>query len=189
MFRLCRFLSFSVILPLLFLMACAGQLREPEREIDTPKHHVITGFKLLEKKYYADAEREFGLALRLDPQNSSATRGLGILQGIKRQYEQALQSMEKARQMARNDEENALTYVGCLRIHIMQKKDNWLEKAEKNFNMAVSIQKQLPGAYYYMGTAYNEAGRGREARKLFNEVLMINKTHVSEAKQALEGLQ
>ena len=181
---------FTVFLFALFsLSGCSPKPRVPESILDTPEHHVSSGLKLLGKNYLYDAQREFQLALQLDPKYSDAYRGLGLTYGKERKFERALESMRSARDNAKTKTEKALAYVGFMRIYTMEEGENWLDKVKERFSDALQFKEDLPDTYYYMGVAYKKANRLPEAEKAFKKVLAINKGLVIESKKALKSLR
>ena len=178
-----------LLLAPLFYMSCSPKPRAPESVLDTPKHHVSSGLKMLEKNYLYDAKREFELSLQLDPDCSDAHRGLGLTYGKEKKFELALESMRRARDSAKTNTEKALAYVGFMRIYTMEQGKQWLEKVKARFSDALQYKEDLPETYYYMGIAYKKANRFSEAEKAFKEVLAINKGLVMESQKALRTLR
>jgi len=183
----CR-VTFVSLLGSLFLLACSSTPRAPERVLDTPEHHAYSGFKLLKKGYIFDADREFKLALQLDPQYSSAHLGLGLTYGKEKSFELALDSMCSARDDAKTEEEKALAFVGFMRIYTMMGEDGWLDKVRTRFYDSLHYKEDLPEAYYYMGIAYKKANRLYRSGNAFKKVLEINKGLVVESKEELKIL-
>ena len=173
----------------LFMEGCSQTPRAPEGTLDTPAHHVSSGFKFLQKNYNTDAQREFELALQLDPYYSAAHRGLGLVYAKKKAFDPAFRSMRKARDDASSGEQKALAYVGFMRLYTMGKKSGWLEQVEERFKDALRWKTDLPQAYYYMGIAYRNAGRTTEAEQSFKQVIQFNQALVIEARGELKALQ
>ena len=179
------------IIPLLvslFLIGCSPKPKAPEDVLNTPEHHVLSGFKLLEKDYLLDAKREFKLALQLDPYYCDAYRGLGLIYGREKGFDQAFASMRSAIDYAKTGREKGLVYVGLMRLYTMQKDKGWLDEVKEQFSYALRYKKELPEAYYYMGVAYKEANRVPASERAFKRVLEINKGLVTESKRELESL-
>ena len=174
---------------LLTLEGCLQPPRAPEGILDTPAHHVSSGFKFLQKNYNTDAQREFELALQLDPYYSAAHRGLGLVYGKEKKFDPAFFAMRKARDDASNGEQKAMAYVGFMRLYTMHKKTGWLEQVEERFKEALRWKSDLPEAYFYMGVAYKTAGRIAEAEQSFKQVIKLNHNLATEAKGELTSLQ
>lgn len=180
---------FLFALALFPLFACTAKPGIPEDLLDTPTHHASSGFKLIRKGYLYDAQREFKLALQLSPHYSPAYRGLGILYGMEQDFERAFKAMQRARDDAEGREDKALACVGFMRLYTMQKGKGWLEDVEANFFDALGSVKDLPEAYYYMGIAYEKAGRIKASKKALEKVLRINKRLVPDAFEALKRMK
>ncbi len=167
-------------------LGCAFTLQGPESALDTPEHHRASGFKLLERGYLDDAQREFELALRHSPDNSDASRGLGLVRGRKGDYEQGLEALAKAAGDARTPEEKALALVGMMQIHTWRKGAEWLPRVEGLFREAVSLGDPLPEAYFHLGLAYREADRPADCRRALEKVLELNSRLVPQATRELQ---
>lgn len=173
----------------LLLVGCVQSQKTPETVLTSPQHHVINGYKLLDKGMINDAEREFKIALQYDPDLSSALRGMGYVNGIKRSFDPAFAAMERAVSQAHTKQDKALAYVGLIRLNTMRREEGWISQAENCFSLALSEVEDLPEAYYYMGVAYLEARRFVQAENSFRKVLEIKKTFVPEAEEQLKKVQ
>ena len=178
----------AVFLLAFLLLGCTQTPRAPEDVLDTPAHHVSSGFKFLQKNYDADAQREFELALQLDSHYSAAYRGLGLVYGKEQQFTSAFDAMRNARDDAGDEEEKALAYVGFMRLYTMRQKPGWLEQVEERFRDALQCKNDLPQAYFYMGLAYKKANRRGDAAQSFEQVLTLDQGLVKEAKEELATL-
>ena len=173
----------------LILGGCAKRPRPPESLLGTPEHHGFSGFKLIKKERLDDARREFEIALELDPKYLPAYRGIGLVYGKKKQFDSAFESMRLARDYATKREDKALAIVGFMRLRIMKKDEGWIAEVENNFNLASSIMKDLPEAFYFMGIAYKEGYQFTDAKKALQRVLEINRGLTMEADMQLKILQ
>ena len=189
----CGFLS---VLPLFFLIliigGCAPKERAPIAILHTPEHHVVSGMKLLESGKLSDAEREFNLAKELDPEYCPAFRGLGLVLAYKGDLKSAFDTMSHAQKLARSKQEEALAYVGFMRLYTRQKDEGWLEHVQENFERARKTLEDvphMPDPYLYMGLAYKEACRFSDAAHAFRKALEINKTLTDRAEQQLKLVQ
>ena len=177
------------LLAFLFVQGCFQAAKAPEGTLDTPAHHVTSGFRFLEKGYSTDARREFEQALQLDPYYSAAHRGMGLVYGKENEFKSAFDAMGKARDDASSGEQKSLAYVGFMRLNTMRKDAGWLERVEERFKDALRWKNDLPQAYFYMGVAYKQAGRIADAERSLNQVLKLNGSLVAEAKKELTALQ
>jgi len=181
--------SITTVILGLFLFGCSQKASQMETVLDSPEHHVVSGFMFIKKDMLNDAQREFEHALQYDPSLSAALRGIGLVYGLKKEFKPAFDSMAFAVLYAKTEQEKALAYVGYIRLHRMRGEKGWLGEAEKNFSQATSLVNELPEAYYYLGIAYKAGYRYAEAKSSFKKVLEINKTLVTEAEEQLKDIQ
>jgi tetratricopeptide (TPR) repeat protein len=183
--------ALSLICGLGFILAGCGPRSGlyPESTLGTPEHHVYNGFALLRMGRPDDAQREFEQALRLDPKCSGAYRGIGWIEGGKGDFTAAFASMNYAKELAEKDREEALVEVGFMGLYTTQKGPDWLQRVEKSFNVASSLEKDLPEAYFYLGIAYKEAHRYADAEKAFRKVIWIHGNLLPEAEEELASIQ
>jgi len=85
----------------LFLLACGPKTKVLDAQLDTPVHHVKNGNMLLKTGKIDAAFREFNRAKELDPMYPQAYIGLGLVHGIKGDYETSFMYMKKAINMMR----------------------------------------------------------------------------------------
>jgi tetratricopeptide (TPR) repeat protein len=177
-----------IALPSVWLIpvGCTPRPRHTEGFLDTSEHHGFNGFQLIKHERVDDAQREFELALELDPKYPPAHRGMGLVYGMKKQFKSAIESMGRARDYAQKKEDKALADVGFMRLHIMKKGKGWMDEVKKNFSRAGSTLKDLPEAFYYMGIAYKYGYRFDDSEKALKRVLKIKKTLILEADEQLK---
>ena len=70
------FMFFAVVM---LIVSCGPKDRIAQGQLDTPEHHAYTGLKLLGEEKYADAQREFELAIQLDAKYSKGYTGIGLV--------------------------------------------------------------------------------------------------------------
>lgn len=182
-------LFFTLICAVLIISGCAPKAKMPITTLDTPEHHVFIGMKFLQIGKIKDAEREFKLAQELDNNYSPAYRGLGIISAYKGDFNAAFKNMSQAKLLAKSKKDDALTYVGFMRLYTLQKDENWLENVKENFHKAQDIDKDLLDAHFYMGVAYKEAYKLEDAAVAFKKVLEINRAFLDQADDQLELIQ
>lgn len=174
----------------IMVTGCAPKaMRQPTGSLDTPQHHVFSGNKLLQAGQWDEAGREFNLALELDPKHAPAHQGLGLALGFKGDFKAGFQAMGDAKWYAHDKQEEAMAFVGYMRLYTMQKEKGWLENVENACISALSKVEDMPDAPYYLGIAYKEAYEFPKADKQFKKVLSINKTLVAEADRELKLVQ
>jgi len=172
-----------VVLALFLVVSCAKepQIRKPVGAMDTPSHHVLTGLRMLEQDRYDDAEREFNLAIELDPKYSRAYSGLGIVYAMKGDFKTAYAQMEKAEDYMKDNQEKLDYHVGMIRILTAERGDDWVDKVESHFKKAVKVDENYAPAYYFTGLAYRKAYEFGKAADMFSKVIELNGPYVTEA--------
>ena len=174
------------------LYGCAPKVRPSESVLDTPKHHVQSGMKLIAIGKCDDAMREFDLAKGLDPKFSSAFVGSGLVLAHQEDLKQGIKDMDKALDLAKTKEEKIDANVGLIRIYLLGKESahkNWLSKAKKAYAAAVRLSPESSVAHYYMGESYKHALEFDEASELFKKASDINDGYVVEANDAWKLIQ
>lgn len=182
----CLFIALFLIL---LGLGCAteGMLVEPV--LDSPGHHVESGFKLMKKGRLDDASREFAFARQLDPKCSAAHRGMGLVNGLRGDFPAAFAAMDHAVKLSVDGEEKVLAHVGFIRLYAMNMEKGWLPAANKHFILAQAITTDNPSVYYYMAVAYEKGGRYAEAEDAFRRVLEINRGYIVESYEHLKFLR
>ena len=120
--RVRKLLSILPIVCLLTLVSCGPETILLRPSLDTPFQHVDNGYKLMAYGKTDDAVREFKRSMELDAAYSPAYVGLGIVFGVKGDLDQGRALMEKARTLARSDEQKKEVDMGFERLDIIASK-------------------------------------------------------------------
>jgi Tfp pilus assembly protein PilF len=171
----------AVAMVAMLISSCAKPPRKPEAALDTPEHHVFTGYKLYDKADYGGAQREFVLAMQLDKNYSPAYVGLGLCFGSQNDFKTAYENMKKAKSLAKKKEDRVDAHVGMIRLYSMERKDKWVKDAEDEFEDAVKLDPKSSAAYFYMGKAYKYGYEFDKAGTQFKKVLDLNDKYLVEA--------
>ena len=175
-------LFLTALFTAVLLFACAPAPRTPVSQLDTPEHHVFTGMKLLDEEKYADAQREFELALGIDKKFSKAWTGLGLVKTGTADYKDAEDFIEKGEKYAKTDDEKLFSHVGKIRYLSQSKSEKkWLALCKDEFDDAVKIDPKHAAAYYFMGMAYKQAYDFNAAGQMFTRVLELKTDYVGKA--------
>ncbi|MBW1692709.1 MAG: hypothetical protein JRJ41_00860 [Deltaproteobacteria bacterium] len=169
---------------ILLVMACGPKPMAPKAELDTPMHHVKNGNKMLKIGKIDAALREFTRAKELDPKYSPAYVGLGLVHGIKGDYENGFKQLKVARKYAKGEEQKIDVHVGYMRLYILggdKIEEDWLKEVERSFKKSIKIDPDNPEPYYFMGIAYKMSFEFEAASRQFAKVLEINKGFIQEA--------
>ncbi len=104
------------VICLLSLVACGPETILLRPSLDTPSQHVDNGYKLMAYGKSDAAIREFKRSMELEAGYAPAYVGLGIAYGMKGDLDQGRALMEKAKTLARNDEQKKEVEMGFERL-------------------------------------------------------------------------
>ena len=166
----------------LLLISCGPKARIPTSQLDTPEHHTYTGLRLFDQEKYADAEREFKLAIELDPKYSKAYTGIALVKTATSDFNGAWDNLKMGWKYAKSDEEKLFVYVSRIRYFTSSKLEKkWLDLAKDEFDNAILTDAKHAPAYYFTGLAYKAALEFELAGKMFAKVLDLKTDYISEA--------
>jgi tetratricopeptide (TPR) repeat protein len=189
--NLLRFLLAPVVI--ILTISCAPTALQPLSQLDTPEHHTFSGIKLLNQEKFADAGREFELALRLDPRYAKAHTGAGIVKAYQGDFKGGFEALKQAEKNVQSDEEKVFILVGYIRVNTLshaaclligtecRPDEGWIKYSQDAFDQVVRIDPKAPSAYYFMGECYLTALDLEQAGRMFSRVLDLNGEYVSEA--------
>lgn len=180
-------------LPAMFsLYGCAPKSVPLGVTLDTPEHHVLSGMKFIDLGRFEDALREFDLTKRHDPTFSKAYVGCALVFAYQDHWDEAFRELEKGKALAGADEEKVFADVVAVRLFVVGKESaakDWLAAAESAYHDAVTRMPDVSQAHFYMGMAYEEVGDLAKASVLYKKVLHLDKTHLREARAALDRIK
>ncbi len=148
---------------------------------------------LLNQEKFADAGREFELALRLDPHNAKAHAGVGLVKAYHGDFTGGFDAIKQAEKYAQNNEEKILALVGTIRVNNLShatclrigtectSNDPWFKSSKEAFDQAVLIDPKAAAVYYFMGETYLTVLELELAGRMFNRILDLNGDYVTEA--------
>jgi tetratricopeptide (TPR) repeat protein len=172
-------LLFTVVL---LVVSCGPKARVPTSQLDTPEHHTYTGLRLLNQEKYADAQREFELAIQLDLKYSKAYTGIALVKTYTGDFDAAREDLKLGWKYAKADDERLFVYVSRIRYYTQSKLEKkWLVLAKDEFDDAVKMDPKHSPAYYFMGLAYKAALEFNQAGQMFAKVIDLKSDYVSEA--------
>ncbi len=184
--KIYRIFKFPALLFMLTFFSCGPETIFLRLKLDTPGHHVATGMRFLDTDKFSHAFREFNRAKELDPDYSPAEIGLGLVHGIRGDFETGLKHMKKAASSAQGIKQKTGVNIGIMRLYIMGREKidiNWLKHAKTEFNSAIATSSNIPGAYYYMGMAYKFSSDIERASRFFLKVIELDKEYSDKAKR------
>jgi hypothetical protein len=119
--RVRRLLPILPVVCLLTLVSCGPETILLRPGLDTPFQHVDNGNKLMAYGKIDAAIREFKRSMELDAAYSPAYVGLGIASGVKGDLDQGRVLMEKAKTLARSDEQKKEVKMGFERLDYIER--------------------------------------------------------------------
>lgn len=181
--RIKTLITFFMLATTTFLLvSCGSKHRIPVSQLDTPDHHTYAGLRLFDQAKYADAQREFELAVQLGPRYSQAHTGLALVKTVTGDFGGAGDSLKKGWRYASTDEEKLFVFVSRIRYYTAaQPEKNWLDLAGDDFNNAVHIDAKSVPAYYFMGLAYKAGLEFDSAGIMFAKVIDFKTDYITEA--------
>jgi len=118
--RVGTLLSLLPLVCVLTLVSCGPETILLRPSLDTPYQHVDNGYKLMAYGKTDAAVREFKRSIELDAEYAPAYVGLGIVYGIKGDLAQGRALMEKAKVLAKSDEQKKEVEMGFERLDFIE---------------------------------------------------------------------
>ena len=168
----------------LLIASCAPKERIAQSQLDTPEHHAYTGLKLLGEEKYADAQREFELAIQLDAKYSKGYTGVGLVKIYTGDFNAAEDYLKKGWKYAKTDEEKIFVHVSRIRYYVqgqIKVEKKWLKLSINEFDDTIKLDPRNAPAYYFMGLAYKAGLEFNQAGQMFTKVLELKTEYVAEA--------
>ncbi len=157
---------------------CGTKIAPSTSIMDSPEYHYTNGLKYLDNGQIDEAMRSFDRAIALAPKAPLGYIGKGLAFGKKGDFKAAFDNMEKAKDL---EEKGIEANIGMIRLLSLQRGEDWISKAEKEFKAANDKEPNSARLHYYMGMAYKMAFDFDKAAGLFRTVLDLNKDFTSEA--------
>lgn len=122
---------------------------------------------MLDDSYYAKAVAAYGHALKLDPDNFDALRGIGNLDYDRRKYDEAIAAYEHYLTKKPNDPE-VRTDLGTMYLYTGN-----ADQAVVQYRRAIADHPDFFEGYYNLGIAYGQENRDDDARAAFEKALTL----------------
>ena len=183
------FMFFAVVM---LIASCGPKDRIAQGQLDTPEHHAYTGLKLLGEEKYADAQREFELAIQLDAKYSKGYTGVGLVKIYTGDFDGADDYLKKGWSKAKNDEDKIFVHVSRIRYYAQGQtkvEKKWLKSAVNEFDNALKLDPKHAPAYYFMGLAYKAGLDFNSAGLMFTKVLELKTEYVADADREWNFIQ
>ena len=176
------FAIFMFFAAVMLIASCGPKARIATSQLDTPEHHTYTGLKFLGEGNYADAQREFELAIQLDAKYSKGYTGIGLVKIYTGDFNAAMDYLKKGWSKATTDEDRIFVYVSRIRYYTQSKiEKKWLKLAKNEFDAVMKLDPKNAAAYYFMGLAYKAGLDFNQAGQMFTKVLELKVEYVAEA--------
>ena len=184
-----RAVRFGCLLLLVAGAGCAIRASVPERLLGSPEHHTANGVKLLGKGRLDAAQREFRIALDLDPGYALAHRGAALVYGVRRDFDAAFSSSHRAVRFTtaedlRNPLQDAFGRCGAER---WGRKSRRLQPAEgeETAYLARLFVVEFLNDYYRTGVAFKFGRDHRAHEEALGKALSIVDAFSGEASRHL----
>lgn len=170
--------ALTVLAVLLIAVAFTGcpkpKTRAAQGEMDTPQHHVEMGDRAMHDGNWEAAQREYQLAIGLDPKFVPALVGEALCLAHADQKDEAEKMKNRAWDAADNDQKKYEFYLGMIRYNAYIGGKEWIKDSEEAFKKAQKIKADDERLYYNMGWAYKEAMMYSLAEPLYKKVIEMN---------------
>jgi PAS domain S-box-containing protein len=140
-----------------------------DRLLGKAKSYHKKGLRLYYREgNYTDAIGFFDRAIEIDPDLAVAWYDRGICLRHLGRDEEALKNVDRAVELAPDDEEFSVTRADLLkRIGILQQRPDVLEAAVRSYNRVVEINPDQADAWNGLGICMRELGRDEQSRQFF----------------------
>ncbi|MDY7001421.1 MAG: S-layer homology domain-containing protein, partial [Thermodesulfobacteriota bacterium] len=163
------------------LSGCAKKPRKASGIMDSPEHHFNVGLNFLDSEEPAKAEKEFDLALELDPKYSPALGGKGLTLALRGDYEGSSDFVKRAGRVSKaaSSEEKIWTVVMEIRTYTALAKAEQLSPTKlvmeirDPFSRGKIVDSKAPALYFYMGEAYLQALEFPRSEEMYKTVLEL----------------
>jgi len=171
----------------LLIAGCGPKPQTSQSVLDTPDYHVSQGMKLLENGKVDEAETSFQRALDLDPKYAEGFSGMALVEAARGNFDKA---RDYADDGVAHDKKDPLTWAVRGRVKSLQMDgDDWLEKADRDFGIAVDIDPNEDRIYYWWALAKAQAYDFDEAAKLLSKAIELKGQYAAEADREFARIQ
>jgi len=140
--------------------------------------HLELGNAFVRRGALQYAEREFKLALDINPRDTRVINGLAVIYIKQKKHDDAIRLLE----ILASDKPNEAVFHSNLGVAYMEK--GFLDEAIKVFNAAIKVSPDFPDAYANLGLAYKKKGMLKDAKKELEKALLLSPEH-RDAKKTL----
>lgn len=163
-------LPLSIVL-LYGLTGCAPKAVS-QSDLDTPEYHYRLGVRSLDDGDYQTALTAFQRSVDLNRKFARGWSGLGMARAYLRNFREGRDAVDKGVDLAPRDE---VVWIFRGRFWTANRDQrDWLERAEKDFRRALSLDSGNESAEYYLGEAYFYGLSFSQAQAQFARVVALN---------------
>ncbi|MDP8206751.1 MAG: S-layer homology domain-containing protein [Candidatus Electryonea clarkiae] len=167
-----KILSLAVLImfSIFLIIGCGPKKLTSESLLDEPEYHVSQGLKLLDRGDVEGAAQSFERAKGLDPKYAEAYCGLALVEAARSNFKEARSMAEKG--ISLSEKKNPWAYVVRGRVYLQERKgDDWLKKADRDFEKATKMDPELSEAYFWWGVAKKNNFEFNKAGTLFSKAI------------------
>lgn len=158
-----KFLPVRTVLPILLcLLGIAPILFAAELE-----DHLLSGSKFTEEKKYAEATREFEVAVSIDPNNANANRLLALSLAKTGDLDKAIMYGQKAVQLAPS-------YSVYYLLGLIYANQGQFEKAAEAYEQALKLNAKSYEAWHQLGKVYATTLHFDKAAEAYQKAAELN---------------
>ncbi len=192
-----------ILLSGVMIISSCGKSVQPRKQqsiLDTGAHHTIRGQDLISRNRWSSAEKQFDLALELNPEYSPALSAKAIVKAFESTREgrtpervEALRTesrslLETSLNTASGEQELTRSRINTIRAESLLQDEGWVETTEKHYRESLelienhpALRKMLPELHFFMGNAYLKARSFSKASTQYRHVLELNQGYTREA--------
>ncbi|MFC1619168.1 S-layer homology domain-containing protein [Candidatus Neomarinimicrobiota bacterium] len=161
----------ALFLALSFVVIGCAPKAVSQSDLDTPEYHYRLGVRNLDNGDYQTALTAFQRSVDLDRKFARGWSGLGLTKAYLNNIKEGKEAVDKGVDLASKD---AMVWIFRGRFWtVNQSQRNWLEKAENDFERALSLDPDNEAANYYLGEAYFYGMDFTKAESQFSKVVNI----------------
>ena len=145
--------------------------------------HVNFGNAFVRRGKLDYAEKEFKLALNVNPRDTRAINGLAVIYLKQKNYDEAIRLFE----ILAKDKPNEAPFQSNLGAAYMEK--GLLDEAIESFRRAINVAPAFPDAHNNLGLAYKKKGKLAMAKEEFEKALQSSPEHIDAKRNLNEVMQ
>lgn len=154
-----------------------------QKSPDKAMPHVNLGNAFVRRGKLDYAEKEFKLALNVNPRDTRAINGLAVIYLKQKNYDEAIRLFE----ILASDKPNEAPFHSNLGAAYMEK--GLLDEAIESFRRAIHVAPAFSDAHNNLGLAYKKKGMLTKAKEEFEKALQLSPEHIDAKRNLNEVIQ